>query len=90
VSPARFLLEDAPSKHVAFDITFAWRATRLLLAVRSGSPLPRDGRAFLDTLSTCERVVAADAHGATRRERWVHALAVAAARVLRIPVTTEP
>jgi hypothetical protein len=88
-SPAAFLLEGTPSGHFAFNVSFVARAARLLLAARSGAPLPRGGRAFLDALATCELVVASRARAETRRERWVHGLVVAAARLRRIPVTAE-
>jgi hypothetical protein len=88
-SPGPFLLGDSPSSLPALYGAFAGRALRLLLAARSGSRLPRGGRAFLDALATCDRAVVGTPPAGTRRERWVHLVAVAAARRLRIPMTPE-
>jgi hypothetical protein len=82
-SPAGFLLAEARW----FSAAFVLRAVRFLLAARSGAPLPRNGRAFLDLLASCDELVVGELTAATRRERWAHGLIVAAARLLRVRVT---
>jgi hypothetical protein len=82
-SPAGFLLAQTRW----LPAVFAVRAARFLLAVHSGAPLPRGGRAFLDVIASCDQLVVGASVAATRRERWTRTLILAAARLLHVPVT---
>jgi hypothetical protein len=82
-SPEAFLLAPAPAGRVAFSAVYALRAARLLV----GAPLPPAGRAFREALKSCTEVVAGPPRGATRRERWTHALTLLTARRLGVRVT---
>ena len=82
-SPAAFLLAETRWFRLALPI----RAARLLLAAHSATALPHGAREFLDLLPTCDRVLVGPSGATTRREQWVRALTIAAARLRRVPVT---